>query len=309
MSANHDPRALRDAFGAFTTGVTVVTATTPDGLPLGFTANSFSSVSLDPALLLVCLARRSSNFAAITQAAGFAVNILAEGQREISNTFARPVSDRFADISWRPGPAGSPILDDTAAWFDCLMHQIVEAGDHVILLGHVIGFANSGKNGLGYARGSYFTPALTAKASHAASAEETLIAAVAERDGAVLLVPTEAGRFALPRTQLGAGEPTEVLVNQLTALTGLPTSVGFLFSVFDDRATARQHIVYRVGLGPGELHGGHMFPLGALPMDRLDSAQTADILRRFAAESRIGDFGVYFGNETAGRVHPLARKA
>lgn len=309
MSANLDPRALRDAFSAFTTGVTVVTAMAPDGAPLGFTANSFSSVSLDPALLLVCLARTSRNFDSITRGTGFAVNILAEDQREISNTFARPVADRFAAVSWRPGPAGSPILDGTAAWFDCRMHQIVEAGDHAILVGRIVGFANSGRNGLGYARGSYFTPALAARASHAASAEETLVAAVAERDGAVLLVPAEAGRFGLPQIRLGAGEPTEVLARHLTAVTRLPASVGFLFSVFEDRATARQHIVYRAGLGLGEPQGGRMFPLSALPVDRLDSAQTADILRRFAAESMIGDFGVYFGNETAGRVHPLARKA
>lgn len=94
----HDPRQLRDAFGAFLTGVTVVTTINAEGQPIGFTANSFTSVSLDPPLLLVCLAKTSRNYAAVTEAAGFAVNILSEAQKDVSNTFARPVEDRFAAV-------------------------------------------------------------------------------------------------------------------------------------------------------------------------------------------------------------------
>ncbi len=90
-----DPRALRDAFGAFPTGVTVVTACDGDGNPIGFTANSFTSVSLNPPLLLVCLAKTSRNFAIMTGAQHFAINVLSETQKDVSNTFARPVEDRF----------------------------------------------------------------------------------------------------------------------------------------------------------------------------------------------------------------------
>ena len=103
--ASFDARALRDAFGAFPTGVTVVTAHDPSGQPIGFTANSFTSVSLDPPLLLICLAKSSRNFAAITGSAGFAVNILSETQKDVSNTFARPVEDRFAAVEWEEGTA------------------------------------------------------------------------------------------------------------------------------------------------------------------------------------------------------------
>ena len=85
-----DPRALRDTFGAFLTGVTVVTAHDAAGHPVGFTANSFASLSLDPPLLLVCLARTSRNFQTLTGTAGFAVNILAEHQKDISNTTNSP---------------------------------------------------------------------------------------------------------------------------------------------------------------------------------------------------------------------------
>nr|WP_241525576.1 flavin reductase family protein [Pseudophaeobacter leonis] len=99
------------------TGVTVVTSHDSDGQPIGFTANSFSSVSLEPPLVLVCMANSSSNFKALTQATGFAVNVLAADQKEVSNTFARPVEDRFATVDWHPGPNGAPILAGVSAWF------------------------------------------------------------------------------------------------------------------------------------------------------------------------------------------------
>ena len=158
MTAHIDPRALRNAFGSFLTGVTVVTANDVEGRPIGFTANSFTSVSLDPALLLVCLAKRSSNFATLTSAKGFAVNILAEDQEAVSNTFARPSEDRFATVGWRNGPYGSPVLDGAATWFDCAMHEVIDAGDHAILVGAIKFFEDAGTNGLGYARGAYVKP-------------------------------------------------------------------------------------------------------------------------------------------------------
>ncbi|QUS37196.1 hypothetical protein GR316_12530 (plasmid) [Falsirhodobacter algicola] len=154
----HDPRALRDAFGCFMTGVTVVTAEDPSGAPVGFTANSFASVSLDPPLLLVSIARGSRNLAAFRAAEGFAVNILAEDQKDISSVFARPVEDRFAGLDWRRGPVGAPVIAGVSAWFDCHMHERVEAGDHVILIGRIGGFDATPAPGLGYYRGGYIAP-------------------------------------------------------------------------------------------------------------------------------------------------------
>ena len=90
-----DHNALREAFSAYMTGVTVVTTINSQNQPIGFTANSFTSVSLDPPLLLVCLAKTSKKFREMTEAKGFAVNVLAESQKYISNTFASPVEERF----------------------------------------------------------------------------------------------------------------------------------------------------------------------------------------------------------------------
>lgn len=155
ITTDEDRRALRIAFGAFMTGVTIVT--TMDGdVPVGLTANSFTSVSLAPPLLLVCIARTSLSLPAFQQSKGFAVNILAKGQKALSNRFARPSDDRFQDVAWHSGPIGNPILDGACGWFDCRHHDQVEAGDHIILIGHVHGFDHPGGEPLGYARGDYF---------------------------------------------------------------------------------------------------------------------------------------------------------
>lgn len=301
-----DPRQLRDAFGAFLTGVTVVTTLSGEGKPIGFTANSFTSVSLDPPLLLVCLARTSRNFETMTGARGFAVNILAEDQKDVSNTFARPVEDRFSAIDWSLGPSGSPVFEGVAAWFDCAMHAVVDAGDHVILIGRVEGFRNSGAPGLGYARGGYFSPSLSQKALLAAHDLPQIIGAVAERDGAVLLQWSETGSARLPSLPLKAGEGVEALEAHLETITGVPAHAGLLYSIYEDTEARVQHVVYRVSLGGGHLSGGSLHAVRDVPLERIEDPASRDILRRFAAESTLGNFGVYVGNQEKGRVHALA---
>ncbi len=302
-----DARALRDAFGAFLTGVTVVTTVDDAGSPIGFTANSFSSVSLDPPLLLVCLAKTSRNYAALTGAKGFAVNILSEGQKDVSNTFARPVEDRFAAVAWKPGPFGSPVFADVAAWFDCATHDVVEAGDHVILIGRVEGFENSGKTGLGYARGGYFTPALAEK-SLLASTESLILGAVAVRDGEVLLVEDGKGGWTLPFVEKAEGDGMEALEQHVAETVGLTLTAGLLYSVYEDTKTGRQHVVYRADLGEGEAKGGRFFPIQSPPLAEIADKAVRDIVRRYGAESSLGNFGVYFGNQEKGRVHAVATK-
>jgi flavin-dependent trigonelline monooxygenase, reductase component len=90
---------------------------------------------------------------------------------------------------------------------------------------------------------------------------------------------------------------------------GLPTHVGFVYSVYENRATRRQHIVYRCDAGFGDPAAGRFFPLANVPLDRIADSPTRDVVRRFAAESALGNFSIYFGNEASGRTHPLGRKA
>ena len=136
--AGSDPRTLRDAMGCFATGVTIVTALAADGSPVGLTANSFTSVSLDPPLLLVCIASTAGTAPVLRTAGAFGVNVLQTGQQQTSNRFASRNEDRFAATQWYPGEGGVPLLDGSLVSVECRTHAIHEAGDHFILVGEVV---------------------------------------------------------------------------------------------------------------------------------------------------------------------------
>jgi len=136
--AGSDTRTLRDAMGCFATGVTVVTTVDAAGAPAGFTANSFTSVSLDPELLLVCVGKTASNLESLLAADRFAVNILHADQQPISAQFTRRDGDRFADIDWSWGEGGAPLISNALAIFECAQFAHHDAGDHVIVVGRVL---------------------------------------------------------------------------------------------------------------------------------------------------------------------------
>jgi flavin reductase (DIM6/NTAB) family NADH-FMN oxidoreductase RutF len=120
---------------AFPTGVTVVAVRDSEGAPVGLTVNSFTSVSLDPPLVLVCIDQRAQSHAPLIRSGGFAVSILAASQEEVARRFAvRPSEGRFDGVDWRAAPSGNPVLTGAAAWLDCEIHELVSAGDHTILL-------------------------------------------------------------------------------------------------------------------------------------------------------------------------------
>jgi flavin reductase (DIM6/NTAB) family NADH-FMN oxidoreductase RutF len=133
-----DARTLRDALGCFATGVTIVTATDSEGTPIGLTANSFTSVSLDPPLLLVCIANNASSAEALRMSDNFAINVLQIGQQPTSNRFASKAEDRFANTPWSVGEYGAPTLDGSLSIFECSKHALYDGGDHFILVGNVL---------------------------------------------------------------------------------------------------------------------------------------------------------------------------
>ncbi len=151
-----DSSKLRQAFSTFMTGVTVVTALDRQGKPVGFTANSFTSVSLEPPLLLVCPGKNMHLFEIFNQCEHFAVNILSEHQQDVANTFANKASDRFAQVKWYTGKQGCPLLEGVVATFSCHVYQRVDAGDHIILIGQIDEFQQLGSHGLGYSNNGYF---------------------------------------------------------------------------------------------------------------------------------------------------------
>jgi flavin reductase (DIM6/NTAB) family NADH-FMN oxidoreductase RutF len=135
--SGHDPRTLRDALGCFATGVTVVTCVDEHGKPTGLTVNSFTSVSLDPPLLLVCLHKMAAASTTLVEAEHFAINVLQNGQQPASITFSTRVEDRFGDTPWSCGEAGAPILADSLCVFECQRFAVYDGGDHHILVGEV----------------------------------------------------------------------------------------------------------------------------------------------------------------------------
>jgi 3-hydroxy-9,10-secoandrosta-1,3,5(10)-triene-9,17-dione monooxygenase reductase component len=131
-------RRFRDVLGRFASGVTVVT-TTSDDEPVGLTCQSFSSVSLDPPLVLFIPARSSRSWPLIQRSGRFCVNFLAAGQAELSRTMASRGADKFRDVKWTPSPVtGSPMLDGALAHVDCTIHAVHEAGDHHVVIGSVV---------------------------------------------------------------------------------------------------------------------------------------------------------------------------
>lgn len=297
-----DTRDLRNAFGTFMTGVTVVTSHTTEGEPIGFTANSFTSVSLDPPMVLVCLANTSQNYDTLVNGEGFAVNILSEHQIEISNTFARPVDNRYANIQWHKGPAGSPILEEVSAWFDCKTHKTVDAGDHVILIGLIEAFDSTTTPGLGYAGGAYVTPSTTADAMMQNT--NLVVSALIERNGEVLLVDDGIGGVMLPEAVVDK-ESTSTSVKKLITDSGLTAQPGFVYSVFEDPQRKRQHISFLCQAAEGEPKKGTFVPLNQVYLTDVTDPAIKTMLERFAAESALGNYGIYHGNQDSGEVRPI----
>jgi len=151
-----DPRTLREALGCFATGVTVVTCFDQAGGPIGLTANSFTALSLDPPLLLVCVAKNAASAGPLTGAELFAVNVLQTGQRPASITFSTRGEDRFGQTEWSVGEHGAPVLMESLSVFECRRHAIHDGGDHVILVGEVVKASfEPGLDPLLFFRGSY----------------------------------------------------------------------------------------------------------------------------------------------------------
>ena len=135
--AEASSRRFRDVLGRFCTGVTVVTSMSGDQ-PVGMTCQSFTSVSLDPPLVLFCPAKTSRAWPLMQRAGYFCVNLLSHDQLELSNGFATKGADKFNGVTWRPSATGAPLLDGVLGWVDCTIYAVHEAGDHYVVIGRVM---------------------------------------------------------------------------------------------------------------------------------------------------------------------------
>ena len=150
-----DPQVMREVLGHFASGVTVVTADTAAG-PIGFTCQSFSSLSLDPPLVAFAPARTSTTWPRLREIGQFCVNVLAEEQTALSQAFARSGADKFAGVPWTRSRHGSPVLQDVVAWIDCRLWAEYDGGDHTIVAARVLDLgADPDRRPLVFHRGSY----------------------------------------------------------------------------------------------------------------------------------------------------------
>ena len=150
-----EPGRMREVLGHFASGVTVVTAVTGSG-PIGFTCQAFSSLSLDPPLVVFAPARTSRTWPRLREIGRFCVNVLAEDQDPLSRAFARSGTDKFAGVPWTPSAHGAPVLRDVVAWIDCELFAEYDGGDHTLAVARVLDLgADPGRRPLLFHRGSY----------------------------------------------------------------------------------------------------------------------------------------------------------
>jgi flavin reductase (DIM6/NTAB) family NADH-FMN oxidoreductase RutF/DNA-binding MarR family transcriptional regulator len=263
-----DPAAFRRCLGQFGTGVTVITAASGDEL-VGMTANSFSSVSLDPPLILWSTKRTSQSFAAFQAATHFAVNVLSHDQIALSKHFGRSGGDKFSDISWRAGIGGAPLLEGTLCSFECRKTAEYPGGDHLIVLGEVQRFARYERGALLFAQGRYCLaadfPDLDRPAMgrpHAAGPMNEFMTALMYRAHGVLSTALDEGRHA---------EGLTVLQSRLmAAIETLPGSTleSLLPELFLGRNAAENTVDELVRMGIVDVGPGGALTLTEAGQDR-----------------------------------------
>ncbi len=150
-----DSREIRHVMGHFATGVTIVTTKDKAGVPTGITANAFSSLSLNPPLVLVCIDKKANCYECFEDSKVFAVNLLGEHQEQLANRFATKGIEKFQDTAWHMSANGIPLLDHTIGFIECRVTQGYDGGDHTIYLGHVLHAEAAGDRPLLFYKGKY----------------------------------------------------------------------------------------------------------------------------------------------------------
>ncbi len=301
MPDAEDKNALRNAFGAFATGVTVVTTRQPDGTPRGFTANSFTSVSLDPPLLLICIAKSAHSCDVFVAAEHFAINVLSEDQKGIAGLFASRNPDKFDIADWRSGTADVPLLNGSMASFTCSQERLVDAGDHIILIGRIVDFVTEDGPPLGYFQGNYFSIGLEQPLVSAAShSGDVTIGAIVQQDQKLLLAVGPDGLWSVPKAPKTATSLAGLRAMLRSAK--LNPALDFLYAVYQDSETGAHGIFYHGTVTGKAPEGTAFFALEDIPLDKMTSPAERSMLARYIEEFRHGSFGIYQGDETRGTV-------
>lgn len=299
-----DIKALRRCLGGFVTGVTIITTFDKAGEPRGMTANSFTSVSLDPPLILVCVGNLATSFEAFSECEGFTVNVLREEQRSLSNLFASKTADKFQEVRWNRGTSGGPRFDESLAILDCDVEKRMQMGDHMILVGRVAAFDTNPARPLVFGQGSYISFEAQDEFLSPHKRMKTAFTCIAEFESRVLLVRDRHG-WALPSVRLSSSSPgVASAFASAFATFGAEVEITFLYSVFEDIAQDRVNIIYRGILknGPPETDSVRLFSRDDVPWPELSPEVNARMLHRFFQERAIARFGVYTQIDARGHV-------
>jgi flavin reductase (DIM6/NTAB) family NADH-FMN oxidoreductase RutF len=310
-----DQRVFRSMLGSFMTGVTVIATRDASGGARAFTANSFTSVSLDPPLILVCLAKSASSLDVFAKAQHFSVNILSERQKEVATAFASRGAAKDEALAALEG-ANPPILESSLSTLCCTYHNMVDAGDHVILIGQVVRFRSGSGQPLGYFRGNYV------KFGLAVSTLEELASAVSvggllEQDGRVVLMRRPASdRWEVPTIPLRPGEGHTTAIRALFSRLGVSAAPSFLYSIFKEEEKLQTTMIFSVDAVEPAIDA--VLPDGTevrafseheKPWNLVDGLMMQGMLVRFFRERASGNFGLYFDTADGGRIAPIGGKA
>ena len=295
-----DQTELRAAFGRFMTGVTIVTARARGGAPVGFTANSFASVSLEPPMLMVCPGHHLTSFAEFECAEHFGVSVLAEGQEALANLFAAGKGDRFERSDWSEAANGIPLMDGRAAGFVCKAVNKVPAGDHLILIGEITEFDTVNAPGLGYGPNGYFTLG-NERLAQASAAIKTRASVLLEDEMILYMTP----EFDLPSVDVGRNQsPLAALQSGLTE-RGITADLSVVYAIYDEGSFGRR-IVFRGQLKkPNDtLRKVDIRNLRDAPVQ---DTELAALLHRFENEHKTQSFGFYFGSDKQAELIPATK--
>ena len=303
-----DPKTLRAAFGSFMTGVTVVTTTDDEGCNFGFTANSFTSVSIDPPLILVCPGKFLSSFDTFQTCTHFCINILAQDQQDIANIFASYKGDRFAKVDWTPDENGMPMLSHAIARFSCKTFDRHAAGDHVILVGQVTDFDHTVGRGLGYSYGRFFSLDMERDASTPQNAPHHVAGAIVDKNNALLLTQT-GDTWSFPQVIVEDGQSARSAVDTMLSKMGLAMKSGKAFSIFTDTATGTRFTYLHANGSAAHSDTGEWIPVTDVAHLQFANPTHKTMLDRYLIERATGHFSLYVGDQTHGDIHPIDERS
>lgn len=307
-------KELRNTLGTFLTGVNIITTKNNDGISSGITANAFTTVSYDPPLILVCVAKTSRSYSEFRACNSFAVNVLADSQKDLSMSFASSKSDKFKGINTVSKKTGSPIFPESLAWIDCSVDDCIEAGDHIILIGKVQDFGLNSEQPLGYYQGDYVSFSLDQKIVKQNDNREVLAGFIIEDEDKVVLSKTKdtegKEEWSIPFEELSNVSRGDF---EKVASRGLGTRVemSFLYSVFDSPEKGVLYLIYH-----GKLKGSlsnvstnrpkngslKSFNFSEIPWESIGDRSVRNMLRRYIKERVDGSFGIYTGSDISGEV-------